>query len=577
MNIIDLIVIVAYLALMVGVGFIFKSFNKDISDYFRGGCRGTWWLVGMSAFMNSFSAWTFTGAAGVAFQSGWSVAIIFIANSLGFFLNFICFAPWFRQLRATTAPEVIRKRFGPATQQFYAWATLPLGILYSSLHLYGLAIFSSAVFGFPVEAVIIIIGLVVLAYSTSGGSWAVMATDFLQSLILFPITVILACLCLRELGGWGEFLQAIHLEGLENKFSMINSYGEFAAAAFTWGWASAIIFKNIITANTMQNAVRYFSAKDGWEARKAALLATVLTLFGSFFWFIPPMTGRLLYADQINAVDISKPAEAAYAITSLNLLPTGMIGLVVVAMLTATMSSMDSGLNRNAAIFIKDILPALRRRFRKAQINDNRLLLGQSQRISLIFGLIIITLAFWFSQQSGVGIFEIMLNIGSYLAIPMAIPLLLGLLMKRVPSWAALAGIGLGATSSISLVLIKSFTDIDLNFQQTLFTTTSCSATGFILSSLAWHTTSAAYHQQVKDFFNEMFKPVDFENEVGGANDLRQLILIGTLATTIGALILPLLIYSRNHTDQIATLTIAATLISTGLAMVYLGKKSLPK
>lgn len=574
MSNIDFAVIAAYLSLMVGVGFVFKSFNKDISDYFRNGCRGTWWLVGMSAFMNSFSAWTFTGAAGVAFESGWSVAIIFIANSVGFFFNFLCFAPWFRQLRATTAPEIISKRFGSATQQFYAWAAVPIGVLYSSLHLYGLAIFSSATFGFPVEAVIIVIGLVVLAYATSGGSWAVMATDFLQSLILLPITIVLAWLCLREIGGWGGFIKAIDQQGLDSEFAMINSTGEFAAAAFTWGWASALIVKNIITINSMQSAVRYFSAKDGREARKGALLATVLTLLGSFFWFIPPMTGRLLYADQINAIDISKPAESAYAITSLNLLPTGMIGLVVVAMLTATMSSMDTGLNRNAAVFIKDILPALRRRFRRAAATDSQMLLGHSRRISFILGLLIITLAFWFSQQEGLGIFEIMLNIGSYLAIPMAIPLLLGLLVRRVPYWSAFAGICLGVSASLAIVSLRKLTEIDLNFQQTLFTTASCSTFGFLLSSIAWRTTSEAYHQQVRDFFTEMFKPVDFEKEVGGGNDLRQLILIGTLAGIIGLLMLPLLIYSRSPSDQIATLFIAGSLVLIGLIMIFLGKRS---
>lgn len=575
MNPIDLTVIVTYLLLMVSVGFVFRSFNKDISDYFRGGCRGTWWLVGMSAFMNSFSAWTFTGAAGVAYQSGWSVAIIFIGNSLGFFLNFACFAPWFRQLRATTAPEIIRRRFGPATQQFYAWSSLPIGILYASLHLYGLAIFSSAVFGLPVEGVIIVIGLVVLAYSTTGGSWAIMATDFLQSLILYPVTIVLAWLCLDKLGGWSGFIGEIQRQGLDSKFAMVNSPEEFAAAAFGWGWISAMLFKNIVTSNTMQNAVRYFSAKDGWEARKAALLATVLTLFGSLFWFIPPMTGRLLYADQIQSVAISKPAEAAYAVTSVNLLPSGMIGLVVVAMLTATMSSMDTGLNRNAAIFIKDILPALRRRLRKSELMEKKELLGKSQRVTVILGMTIITLAFWFSQQSGLGIFEIMLNIGSYLAIPMSIPLLLGLLLRRVPSWAALAGIALGGSSSVSIALLKSLGALDINFQQTLFTTASCSATGFLLSALAWRTASEAYKEQVRGFFDEMFRPVDFDSEVGGANDLRQLLLIGVLAMIIGGLMLPLLFYSRNFTDQIATVAVASCLIGIGLFMAILGKRSI--
>ena len=57
------------------------------------------------------------------------------------------------------------------------------------------------------------------------------------------------------------------------------------------------------------------------------------------------------------ALDISKPAEASYAIASIRLLPAGLVGMIVVAILTATMSSMDTGLNTNVAIIIKDIYP----------------------------------------------------------------------------------------------------------------------------------------------------------------------------------------------------------------------------
>ena len=103
---IEYAVIAAYLALLMLVGWIFKRFNENTSDYLRGGCRGSWWLVGTSVFMSLFSAWTFTGAAGVAYESGFSVIVIYFANALGFFVNFLFTGPWLRQLRATTAPEI---------------------------------------------------------------------------------------------------------------------------------------------------------------------------------------------------------------------------------------------------------------------------------------------------------------------------------------------------------------------------------------------------------------------------------------------------------------------------------------
>ncbi|MGE9290876.1 MAG: sodium:solute symporter family protein, partial [Puniceicoccales bacterium] len=308
---IEYVTIAVYLLLMMGVGWVFKNFNKGISDYFKGGSRGAWWLVGMSMFMGTFSAWTFTGAAGVAYQAGWSASIIFLSTAAGYFVNFACTGPWFRQIRVTTGPEVLKKRYGHGTQQFYAWISMVTGTLYAGLHLYGLSIFCSAVFGLPVQGVIIVIGVAVLFYATTGGSWAVMATDFLQSIILLPITLLVAYLAYRAIGGFEGFQTAVQTQGLGESFKMINHPGEFAAGAFTWGWASAMFTKNIVGWNTLGSANRFFALKDGRAARKASLLCAVLMIAGCVIWFLPPMVGRLLYSSQVDAMTLGKNAEAA--------------------------------------------------------------------------------------------------------------------------------------------------------------------------------------------------------------------------------------------------------------------------
>ena len=85
-QLIEYCVIGVYLLLLIAVGWVVKRYNRDDSDYFRNGCKGTWWLVGASAFMVQFSAWTFTGAAGAAYEAGWSVMVIFLANAAGYFV-----------------------------------------------------------------------------------------------------------------------------------------------------------------------------------------------------------------------------------------------------------------------------------------------------------------------------------------------------------------------------------------------------------------------------------------------------------------------------------------------------------
>ena len=136
---IEYLVIVGYLVLITVVGLVFKRFSSNTDDYFKSGTKGSWWLVGSSAFMSAFSAWTFTGAAGVAFESGFSVMIIFLGNAFGFFLNYLFLGPWLRQMRVTTFPEAISKRFGEITRNFYALFEVPIRTLYAAMALYGLA------------------------------------------------------------------------------------------------------------------------------------------------------------------------------------------------------------------------------------------------------------------------------------------------------------------------------------------------------------------------------------------------------------------------------------------------------
>ncbi|HMB01595.1 MAG TPA: transporter, partial [Spirochaetota bacterium] len=93
----DYAVIVFYFIFMVGIGFVFRKFSKNASDYFRSGGTMLWWLVGATAFMTQFSAWTFTGAAGKAYTNGAIILMIFFANAFGYFMNYLWSARKFRQ------------------------------------------------------------------------------------------------------------------------------------------------------------------------------------------------------------------------------------------------------------------------------------------------------------------------------------------------------------------------------------------------------------------------------------------------------------------------------------------------
>jgi SSS family transporter len=578
---IEYLVIVGYLILIIVVGFVFKKFSSNTDDYFKGGCKGTWWLVGSSAFMSAFSAWTFTGAAGIAYESGFSAMFIFFGNALGFFINYLFMGPWLRQMRVTTFPEAIAGRFGETTRDFYAYYEVPIRILYSAMALYGLGIFCSSVFGYDINYVIIACGIVVLLYSATGGRWAVMATDFLQGLILVPLTLIVAFLCLDALGGVDNLFQEIETQGLTEEYGMINSATLFGGS-YTWGWASAMMAKQFIVFNSMNAAPRYFSVKDGREARKAALLCSVLMLLGSFIWFLPPITARLLFPDLVMAMDIAKPAEASYAVASISLLPVGLVGLIVVAILSATMSSMDTGLNTNVAILIKDIYPKFSRLLRWKYKEESELL-NYGRILTWVMGFLIVLLALYFAQQDGSGIFDIMLQVGTLLSMPITIPLMLGLFIRQTPWWAALFSIACALTFSslaffeiplIYLGFSQEYSDgFQWNFQQQFFGVLGAGTFGFLISTLFAPAQDSVHRKMVDKFLTKMKTPIDFEKEIGEGNDLNQLTLIGRFGAAVTVFIALMLLIPNPLEGRVVILVLALTIGSISAFMLKAGKK----
>ena len=565
-------VVAGYLIFLVAIGWLFRRLNSNASDYFRAGCRGAWWLVGMSMLMSSISVATFTANAGVAFDGGWSVSLIYLINAGCYLVNFLFLAAWFRQIRVVTFPDAIRLRFGPHLEQVYAYYNSVTLLLFAGLQLYSLAVFANALFGLPILLTIPAIGVVLMFYSVTGGSWAVMATDFVQGLIMIPLTIVLTVYCLAQFGGVGGFFDAIDQQNLGDTFKPVKSFGDEAAPndKFTIAWFAGLALIQISANLGMINSVRFFAAKTGRDARKGAGLVMVLMLVGAAFWFVPAITSRLLYSEQVLAVDIANPSESAFAIAALNLLPAGLIGLMMVAMFSASMSSLDSALNWNAGIFVRNVFPPLvRLTGRPEPAEDDPRLLKLGRLFTILFGVVMILVAIYFRQSGGQGVFETGFAINAAFALPMMVPLLLALFVRRVPGWAGLASLLCGL--SVSAVTFAFGIEIETHWVSIL--AASAAALGFFATMPFWKLAPRKDHERTRAFFTRMHTPVDFEAEVGEANDHVQLNMIGFFTAGMALFVALLLLVPNDLVGRLAIASIALFLGVIGGVMLLAARR----
>jgi Na+/proline symporter len=322
--------------------------------------------------------------------------------------------------------------------------------------------------------------------------------------------------------------------------------------------------------NMTQGAMRFFSVKDGKEARKSALLAASLMGLGCLVWFIPPMVGRLLYNKEILATtaDPAKAAESAYAVTSFSVLPAGLTGVMVVAMFAATISSMDTGLNRNAALIVRNIIPAILRVLKKKEIHHSAEILI-SRSVTLVMGMVIIGMALGYSSMKGTDLFQIVLNIVTIVMIPTSVPMLFAFLIRKTAPWAAASSILLGFLPS----LIQWVGGYAWNYQERTAYVTIGAVLGFLIAIPFYKSSTDEYKKRVGGFMDKMRKPVDFEAEIGGSNDGFQMLVIGKYGMTLGSLLMLLVLVPNPLWGRVCAVAVAGFVLLVGYLLYQLGRR----
>ncbi|KHT64379.1 transporter [Photobacterium gaetbulicola] len=572
----NILIIGFYFLFLIAIGWMFRKFTKSTSDYFRGGGNMLWWMVGATAFMTQFSAWTFTGAAGKAYQDGFVVAFIFVGNALGYLMNYAYFAPRCRQLRVVTIIEAIRIRFGKTNEQVFTWSAMPNSVIFAGIWLNGLAVIGSGLFGFDMTSTIICTGLVVLVMSVTGGSWAVIASDFMQMAVIMAVTTTCAIVAIINGGGVTEIISNFPMnEGM----SFVSGNNVNYLSIFIL-WVVFIFLQQFSITNNLLNSYRYLAAKDSNNARKAALLACFLMTVGPIIWFMPSwyMAGQGVDLNSVYPDAGAKATDFAYLYFVTEYMPVGMVGLLMSAMFAATMSSMDSGLNRNSGIFVKNFYLSILR----PQASEKELV-AVSKITSTVFGVLIILVALFINSLRGLSLFDTMMYVSALIGVPMTIPALLGIFIRRTPDWAGWGTLVVGGLVSYivsfqvdlqSLGAMFGMTDLtsrelaDLKVVVSLGSHLVFTAGFFCLSTLFYKPLGKEREQEVERFFHNLNTPVVAENDEQEGLDNSQRRMLGTLIAIVGIAIMALFVLPNPFSGRMIFVLCGSLVFIVGLLLV---------
>ena len=421
--VLDYAVIAAFFAVMVGVGVYYSRRSRSADQFFGNDKTVPWWLSGVSFYMNSFSALAFVMYSALAYKHGWVPVTVSWLSVPAVLLGAWFLAVRWRRAAKGSPIDYIAERYTPGMCRTLAVLGLPMQLLDNALKLLAIGTVVGVGMGFPLFWAICVSGLIIVTYTFLGGLKATLACDFIQFFVILAVVLALPPLCLQRLASLNGGATDI-ATGFRVFLDRVPA-GFFDFTAGKYGWTYMLVFFCCVGSTLSTNwslVQRYYSTRSERDAKKMAYLVAALLFVGPPLFFFPAMAARVFLPGVAEA-----DMNGVYALVCREVLPVGMMGMVIAAMFSATMSSLAGNFNAAAAVLTHELR-----------------LKGMvwARLATVLVGGAVVALAFVMQYAQGADdLFNVSNKVFGVFLPPIAIPMLCGLFARRLSRRSGLVGL----------------------------------------------------------------------------------------------------------------------------------------
>jgi len=426
MSVLDFSLIAVYFLVVFFISFwSSRKSLKNSKAYFLGGGGIGWMAIGASLFASNISAEHFIGLAGSGSNSGlavgqfeWLACLVLLL--LGWF-----FVPYYLRAGVFTMPEFLERRYNSFCRRYLSAVSLVAYVFTKvSVSVYAGALVLQTILGWDIWTGAIVLIVATGIYTVFGGLRAVIYTDFFQAGVLIAGGIFLTVTAVSRAGGLG--VMAGHLDP-----SFFNLWKSASDPEFPW---TGVLFGAPILGIwywcTDQMIVqRTLAAGNIEEARSASIFAGYLKILPVFILVLPGLAGRILFPQVV--------PDKMYATMVNELLPNGVKGIVIAALLAALMSSLSSIFNSSSTLVVMDF-------YKKWRPEAGERELVRAGQIST--GILVLVALAWLpfiGLMSG-QIYVYLQSVQAYISPPIAAVFLAGLLWRRANGAGAIAALSSG-------------------------------------------------------------------------------------------------------------------------------------
>jgi solute:Na+ symporter, SSS family len=443
----DIIIIVVYVVGII-IFALTKAKRKDSEDYFLAGRSMIWPIVGISLFAANIGSNTLIGLSSDAFKTNvsvynyeWMAAVVLV-----FFAIF--FLPFYIKSRVYTMPEFLERRFDRRSRYYFSFITITGNVFIDTASgLYAGNLILRLIFPeVDSSTIIIFLAIAAAAYTIPGGLNSVVHAEFVQAIILILGSILVTFFAFAEVGGWTGMISGLnnmHATGdLAMPANEVLSVVKPLSDSFM-PWTGLLFGVPILGfyfwANNQFMVQRVLGAKDINHGRWGALFAGLLKLPVLFIMVIPGVIAIVLFSDLdisglnyffINdlggrelCANLRDCPNMTYPVLLYNLLPTGILGIVVAGLLAAMSSSISATMNSASTLvtmdFVRNVKPGLKGK--------------QLVRIGQLATIVLVSISAWWAPQIDRfgSLFEYLQMVLGFIAPPVVATFLLGLFWKR--------------------------------------------------------------------------------------------------------------------------------------------------
>lgn len=415
MHIIDWIIVIVFLSALTLIGFLFSRKNKDIKDYFLGGRSMPTWLVAFAAVGTSISAGTFVGAPQIAFDGNFTYIMLSVGAILGGLVAAYVILPALYKANTITIYGYLGNRFGDGAktstslmflfgQLLTSGSRLFIAAIAVSVMLYGDILMPNLI------ASILILGLVSTLYTMAGGIKGLIYIDTIQILLVIGTGIVAIWLLLSAIPlPMGEIVNTLENAAGGDKIKVIDGSWSFSEPYNLIGALIACaIFKFAQYSTDQEFVQRQLTCKNIKDAARSLVSSQIISLPVVIIFMI---IGSLLYiyyacpeimgdGAPTDSLDDSRQIFPQYMF---NHMPVGILGLMVVGLLAAALSSFNSAINSMTSSLFSDIYLPWKEKRSGSQAGSASTTLKESKLFVVIMGVVLTAFAVVAALMQGTG------------------------------------------------------------------------------------------------------------------------------------------------------------------------------